>query len=160
MFYEAENKGLLIVNEHIFQCSCMKNVSPFLLCVILRLKSTNVATSVSLTSVGFCVNKWQLNIRRFLCEQVTPFILLLYSWLVFKLPHFRKMSLKCRKCRHVLVKHDDGLLTAHGEPVAAVQSSSSCATLQLDAVVYVQEDRLPPWIGSVVDEVCAAHTLI
>lgn len=63
------------------------------------------------------------------------------------------MSLKCRKCRHVLVKHADGLLTAHGEPVATVQSSSSCATLQLGAVVYVQEDGLPPWIGAVVDEV-------
>jgi hypothetical protein len=47
MFYKPENRGLLIVNEHIFQCSCMKNVSSFLLCVILRLKSTNVAASGS-----------------------------------------------------------------------------------------------------------------
>jgi len=61
------------------------------------------------------------------------------------------MSLKCRKCRHILVAQHDVLLTAHGEPHG---TSADCANVQLAAVFYVQEDRMPAWIGALVDKVC------
>jgi hypothetical protein len=61
------------------------------------------------------------------------------------------MSLKCRKCRHILVTHYDALLTAHGEPFGM---NADCANVQLPAVFYVQEDRVPAWIGAVVEKVC------
>ncbi|GFG28647.1 hypothetical protein Cfor_06576 [Coptotermes formosanus] len=61
------------------------------------------------------------------------------------------MSLKCRKCRHILVTQHDSLLTAHGEPLGI---DADCANVQLAAVFYVQEDHVPAWIGAVVDKVC------
>ena len=45
----------------------------------------------------------------------------------------------------------DALLTAHGEPLG---TSADCANVQPAAVFYVQEDRLPAWIGALVDKVC------
>lgn len=70
------------------------------------------------------------------------------------------MSLKCRQCRHVLVTQDDALLTAHGNPIPATQSSSGCATLEVGAVVYLQEDRLPAWIVAPLNKVCTSHTSV
>lgn len=67
-------------------------------------------------------------------------------------PHIQ-MSLKCRKCRQVLVTQQEALLTAHGDCVSANESSVNCASLQFGAVVYLQEDYLPSWVGAAVDEV-------
>ena len=61
------------------------------------------------------------------------------------------MSLTCRKCRHILVAQHDVLLTAHGERHG---TNADCANVQLAAVFYVQEDRVPAWIGALVDKVC------
>lgn len=65
------------------------------------------------------------------------------------------MSLKCRKCRQVLLTQHNALLTAHGEPIGA---SAPRAAVQFGAVFYLQEDRLPAWIEAIVDKVCNGHT--
>ncbi|PNF35168.1 hypothetical protein B7P43_G08767 [Cryptotermes secundus] len=60
------------------------------------------------------------------------------------------MSLKCRKCRQVLLTQHDAVLTAHGEHIGA---NAACAAVQFGAVFYLQEDRLPAWIETIVDKV-------
>ncbi|XP_023706052.1 E3 ubiquitin-protein ligase RNF180 [Cryptotermes secundus] len=59
------------------------------------------------------------------------------------------MSLKCRKCRQVLLTQHDAVLTAHGEHIGA---NAACAAVQFGAVFYLQEDRLPAWIETIVDK--------
>lgn len=65
------------------------------------------------------------------------------------------MSLKCRKCRQVLLTQHDAVLTAHGEPIGV---NAACAAVQFGAVFYLQEDRLPAWIETIVDKVCNGYT--
>jgi hypothetical protein len=92
--------------------------------------------------------KGQFNHSRFLLN-------IQHSISVFCFVLVFQMSLKCRKCRQVLVTQHDALLTAHGEPVG---TSAPCAAVQFGAVFYLQEDQLPAWIGAVVDKVCIGHT--
>lgn len=65
------------------------------------------------------------------------------------------MSLKCRKCRQVLLTQHDAVLTAHREPIGA---NATCAAVKYGAVFYLQEDRLPAWIETIVDKVCNGDT--
>jgi hypothetical protein len=67
------------------------------------------------------------------------------------------MLLKRRKFRHIFLAQRDVLLAAHGEFHG---TSADCANVQIAAVFYVQDDRVPAWIGGILDKVCTPSLVV
>lgn len=64
-------------------------------------------------------------------------------------------SLKCRKCRNLLVNQDDtSILDVHGEVISNVSNAVYVDCIgKITEVWYLQENKLPEWIISSINEV-------
>lgn len=65
------------------------------------------------------------------------------------------ISVKCRKCRHLLFIHPEvTLFNAHAISCSELSVKHiSCSTVKEDNVWFLQDSMLPNWISDVVDKV-------